>query len=63
LGESEEKEQRLKREEEEEKTKRVDDKEFGKSMQSIRSVSKRAPKGKDNRASKKQKTTDFIKPT
>ncbi|KAI8886286.1 hypothetical protein K501DRAFT_214277 [Backusella circina FSU 941] len=63
LGETEEKEQRLKREEEVERTKQVADKEFGKSMQSIRSVSKRSSKGKEDRTSKKQKTKGFIKPT
>ncbi|KAI9255921.1 hypothetical protein EDC94DRAFT_617180 [Helicostylum pulchrum] len=61
-----EKEQRLAREEEVENANKISDKEFGKQMQTIRSVTKKAKKRKTDKsndtASKKPKVIGFMKP-
>ncbi|GAA5812090.1 hypothetical protein MFLAVUS_005540 [Mucor flavus] len=61
-----EKEQRLAREEEVENANKISDKEFGKQMQTIRSVSKKTKKRKTDKssdtASKKPKVIGFMKP-
>lgn len=64
--EDEAKSQRLAREEEAEKANRLTDKEFGKQMQTVRSVSKKpkkrkTDKGGDN-SNKKPKVVGFMKP-
>ncbi|CAO3656621.1 unnamed protein product [Mucor hiemalis] len=60
------KSQRLAREEEAEKANRVTDKEFGKQMQTVRSVSKKPKKRKSDKgsdsSSKKPKIVGFMKP-